>query len=47
MRISQKEPHTTHVTHSIDIFASFEQKIGADDNYYEPHLVLIIFAVLF
>lgn len=30
--ISQKGPYTTHVTHSIDIHASFEQKVGVDDN---------------
>lgn len=45
--ISQKGPYTTHVTHSTDICASFEQKIGVDDNYYEPHLFLIIFVVPF
>lgn len=47
MHTSQKGPYTTHVTHSIDIYASFEQKIGVDDTNYEPHLFLIIFAVPF
>lgn len=32
MHFSQKGPCTTHVTHSIDIYESFEQKIGVDDN---------------
>lgn len=45
--ISQKGPYTIHVTHSIHIYASFEQKIGVDDNYYEAHLFLITFAVPF
>lgn len=47
VRISQKGPYTTHVTHSIDISASFEQRIEVDDNYYESHLFLITFAVPF
>lgn len=30
--ISQKGTYTGHVTYSIDIYASYEQKIEVDDN---------------